>query len=239
MKNILSQLKTVHFSLVLALLLTTTLTAQTTAIGTSKVWGTIEGVAIEGLVQGPSTAKSDLQVACVFEYTEGDIYNTPPALPAQLNGLVHLDDALKGQLTALRKAGKFHGYALETVVLTPAKGTLAAPKLLIIGLGDRNAFTPELMKKVGSVAVREALRLGVENFSFASDLKDAGIDSPTAKVAGYVTEGIFDAYRSELWFKENKLSTFKPLKKVILLAGPAFFEVAGQGINEAISNLKN
>ena len=94
------------------------------------------------------------------------------------------------------------------------------------------------MKQVGSVATREALRLGVSHFSFASDLKDAGIDSPTAKVAGYVTEGIFEAYRSELWFKDQKLTTFKPLKKITLLAGPAFFEVAGQGINEALSNLK-
>lgn len=229
-----------RYAIVAALaLLSVTASAQDkmAAIGTSKVWGTVEGVAVEGLVQGPSAAKSELQVACVFEYTEGDIYNAPPALPAQLNGLVHLDDALNHKLTELRKSGKFSGHALETVLLAPEKGNLAAPKLLLIGLGDRNAFTPELMKQVGSVTLREALRLGVTHFSFASDLKDAGIDSPTAKVAGYVTEGIFEAYRSELWFKGQKLSTFKPLKKVTLLAGPAFFEVAGQGINEALSNL--
>lgn len=233
-----------HFKqafLAIALLLAIgTVSAQekTTAIGTSKIWGTVEGVAVEGLVQGPSAAKSELQVACVFEYTEGDIFNSPPALPAMLNGLVHLDDALNHQLTELRKSGKFSGHALETVLLTPAKGGLGAPKLLLIGLGDRNKFTSELMIQVGSVATREALRLGVSHFSFASDLKDAGIDSPTAKVAGYVTQGIFEAYRSELWFKNQKLTTFKPLKKVTLLAGPAFFEVAGQGINEAILNLK-
>lgn len=228
------------FLAVALLLAIGTVSAQekTTAIGTSKIWGTVEGVAIEGLVQGPSAAKSELQIACVFEYTEGDIFNSPPALPAMLNGLVHLDDALNHQLTELRKSGKFSGHALETVLLTPAKGGLGAPKLLLIGLGDRNKFTSELMIQVGSVATREALRLGVSHFSFASDLKDAGIDSPTAKVAGYVTQGIFEAYRSELWFKNQKLTTFKPLKKVTLLAGPAFFEVAGQGINEAILNLK-
>ncbi|MFP9114457.1 M17 family peptidase N-terminal domain-containing protein [Flavobacterium sp. RHBU_3] len=228
------------FLAVALLLAIGTVSAQekTTAIGTSKIWGTVEGVAVEGLVQGPSAAKSELQVACVFEYTEGDIFNSPPALPAMLNGLVHLDDALNHQLTELRKSGKFSGHALETVLLTPAKGGLGAPKLLLIGLGDRNKFTSELMIQVGSVATREALRLGVSHFSFASDLKDAGIDSPTAKVAGYVTQGIFEAYRSELWFKNQKLTTFKPLKKVTLLAGPAFFEVAGQGINEAILNLK-
>lgn len=46
---------------------------KTTAIGTSTIWGNVDGLAIEGLVQGPSAAASDLQVACVFEYTEGDI----------------------------------------------------------------------------------------------------------------------------------------------------------------------
>lgn len=230
-----------NFATIIALLLvfaTSFAQDKMTAIGISKIWGTVESVAIEGLVQGPSAAKSELQVACVFEYTEGDIFNSPPALPAQLNGLVHLDDALNHQLTELRKAGKFNGHALETVLLTPAKGLLGAPKLLLIGLGDRNKFNAELMKQVGSVATREALRLGVTHFAFASDLKDAGIDSPTAKVAGYVTEGIFEAYRSELWLRAQDLAHFKPLKKVTLLAGPAFFEVAGQGINEAINNLK-
>jgi hypothetical protein len=33
------------------------------------------------------------------------------------------------------------------------------------------------MKEVGSVAMREALKLQVHIVSFASDIKDAGIDS--------------------------------------------------------------
>ncbi len=159
-------------------------------------------------------------------------------MPAALNGLVHLDEALKGQLTELRKTGQFKGRANETLLLTPATGTLGAKKLLLIGLGDRNAFKPEIMKTVGSIATREALRLGVDAFAFASDLKDAGIDSPTALVAEYVVLGAFEAYRSETWLKNKRLSDFKPLKKITLLAGPAFFEVAGQGISKGISELK-
>ncbi len=55
--------------------------AKTTAIGTSKIWGTVDSVAVEGMVQGPSAQISPLQVACVFEYTEGDIFNTPRLCP--------------------------------------------------------------------------------------------------------------------------------------------------------------
>jgi len=210
--------------------------AQTASIGSTTTWGKVDGIAVNGLVQGPSAAEADLQVACVFEYTEGDIFN-PPALPANLNGMVHLDDALKGIITELRKSGKFTGHALETLLITPQKGTLAAKQLLLIGLGDRNKFTPDLMISVGSTAMREALRLGVSNYSFASDIKDAGIDSPTALVATNVVLGTFEAYRTQTYLKDKKLAEYKPLTKVILLAGPAFYTVAGEGIKEAISKL--
>lgn len=226
---------------VLSLLLTGSVAAQqaTTAVGTAKVWGTVDGVAVEGVVQGPSAQVSELQVACVFEYTEGDIFNSPPALPPALNGLVHLDHDIKGLLTEIRKSGKFLGHANETLLINPPKGTIGGKRLLLIGLGDRNKFTPDLMIGIGSVAMREALKLGVTNFAFASDLKDAGIDSPTALVAGNVVKGIFEAYRTQLWLKEKKMAAIKPINKVILLAGPAFFTTAGAGIQEAIATIKN
>lgn len=211
--------------------------AQTAKVGTSKTWGSVDGISMIGLVQGPSSADAQLQVACVFEYTDGDIFNAP-ALPANLNGLVHLDEALKGELTNIRKSGQFLGHSLETILITPPVGSMSAKKILLIGLGDRNKFTADLMISVGEVAAREAMRLGVSNFAFASDLKDAGIDSPTALVAGNVVRGIVHASRSENYLKEHKLSTTKKLEKVYLLAGPAFFETAGTGISEAITEAK-
>jgi len=238
--NILKSSKEVLLLFIMLLVTGNGLLAQTTtAIGTAKVWGTVDGIAIEGVVQGPSAQKSDLQVACVFEYTEGDIFNSPPALPAALNGLVHLDHDTNGLLTEIRKSGKFLGHANETLLITPPKGTIGGKKLLLIGLGDRNKFRPDLMIGVGSVAMREALKLGVGNFAFASDLKDAGIDSPTALVAGNVVKGIFEAYRTQVWLKDKKMVNLKPVSKVILLAGPAFFTTAGEGIQEAIAAIKN
>ncbi len=212
--------------------------AQTASIGSTVTWGRVDGIAVNGLVQGPSAAEADLQVACVFEYTEGDIFN-PPALPANLNGMVHLDDALKGIITELRKSGKFTGHSLETLLITPPKGTLASKQLLLIGLGDRNKFNADIMISVGSTAMREALRLGVSNFSFASDVKDAGIDSPTALVAKNVVLGSFEAYRTQAFLKEKQLAAYKPLSKIILLAGPAYYAVAGEGIKDAITKLNS
>ncbi|MBO6200536.1 MAG: peptidase M17, partial [Chryseobacterium sp.] len=167
---------------------------------------------------------------------DNDIHSAQ-ALPANLNGLVHLDEALKGEFTKIRQSGQFKGHSLETLLITPPAGSMSAKKLLLIGLGDRNNFTPELMTSVAEVATREALRLGVTNFAFASDLKDAGIDSPTALVAGNVVKGIVLANRSEIYLKEHNLSKAKKLEKVYLLAGPSFFEVAGGGIQDAIAEV--
>lgn len=244
MKNILKN--TLSKSLLIVVVVFSTLTfAQTTTanssatpakIGTSKNWGSVDGISMIGLVQGPSSADAQLQVACVFEYTDNDIHSDQ-ALPANLNGLVHLDEALKGEFTKIRQSGQFKGHSLETILISPPKGSMSAKKLLLIGLGDRNKFTPELMTSLGEVAAREAMRLGVSNFAFASDLKDAGIDSPTALVAGNVVKGIVNANRSETYLKEHKLSKTKKLEKVYLLAGPSFFEVAGGGIQTAIAEV--
>jgi len=211
--------------------------ATPATVGISKNWGSVDGISMIGLVQGPSSADAQLQVACVFEYTDNDIHSAQ-ALPANLNGLVHLDDALKGEFTKIRQSGQFKGHSLETLLITPPAGSMSAKKLLLIGLGDRNSFTPDLMTSVGEVAAREAMRLGVTNFAFASDLKDAGIDSPTALVAGNVVKGIVLANRSETYLKEHNLSKTKKLEKVYLLAGPSFFEVAGGGIQSVIAEVK-
>ena len=148
------------------------------AVGTKEILGKVDGINIEVIVQSPSAQETPLQIVCLFEYTEGDIFNSPPALPKELNGMLHVDEAFHGLITELRKTNKFEGKALETLLIIPSANTIPAKKLLIIGLGNRNDFKPEMMRLVGVTGMREALRLGVTSYSHASDLKDAGISSP-------------------------------------------------------------
>ena len=208
------------------------------AIGSATILGKIDNVAIEAKVQSPSHQPTPLQIVCLFEYTEGDIFN-PPALPAAANGMVHVDEAFHGIITELRKSGRFAGHALETLLITPPPGTVPAQKLLLIGLGNRNEFTPELMTKVGRVGMREALRLRVNSYSHASDLKDAGVDSPTGLVAQNVIKGAFQAYEVELFLKSKHLTDFKPLTRVTLLSGPPFYVVSSQAIKQVIRAFPN
>ncbi|MFC0514796.1 M17 family peptidase N-terminal domain-containing protein [Mucilaginibacter angelicae] len=229
-------------SLLLLISASTSLLAQDakpklTAVGTTAVLGKADGITIEGKVQSPSGQATPLQIVCIFEYEEGDL-TSPQALPAAANGLLHVDEALKGLITDLRKSGKFLGHRLETMLLTPPKGSMPAQKLLLIGLGNRKDFTPDLMTDIGRVGMREALRLGVSSYSHASDLKDGGIDSPTGTVAVNVVKGALEAYETEQYLVNKKVTTHKPLTKVTLLAGQAFFTPSGDAIKTYLSSRK-
>jgi hypothetical protein len=209
--------------------------AQTTvalpAVGTHAVRGTTDGIAIEVMVQSPSAEKTPLQVACVFEYTENDIF-APPALPAAANGMVHLDKGLSGIITELRKSGRFAGHAFETLLIDVPSGTIAAQKLLLVGLGDRKKFTPEIMTTVGAIGMREALRLGVSSYAHGSDLKDAGVDSPTALISSNVLKGAIAAYHAQQYLKSKGMAKFKPIKKITLSAGPPFYEITADAVSK-------
>ena len=207
-------------------------------LGTSKTIGKVDGIEIEAKVQSPSGQETPLQIVCLFEYTEGDIFN-PPALPKDLNGMVHVDEALHGLITELRKSGKFSGYRYETLLIDPPANTIPAKKLLLVGLGDRNDFEAAIMETVGRIGMREALRMGITSYSHASDLKDAGIASPTAEVAGLIVKGAMAAYRTQTYLKNNMAAKFLPIIKFTLLTGPAFFEESQKGVLPIIQTFNN
>ena len=214
-----------------------TSTATLPAVGTSEIVGSVDDLKIEIIVQGPSSQETPLQIICLFEYTDGDIFLSPPALPKDLNGLVHIDDAFKGLLTTLRKYHHFDGESLETLLIIPPPNTIPAKKLLMIGMGNRNDFTPDVMESVGITGMREALRLGVASYAHASDIKDAGISSPTAETAGYIVQGAIEGYRTQKYLLEQNASEPLTVKKVSILCGPTYFEDTKTGIKKVISSL--
>ncbi len=91
------------------------------------------------------------------------------------------------------------------------------------------------MTNIGAAALREAWQLQVTGFAFANDLKDAGVDSPTALVAENVAKGMLNAYCAQAYLRDQHLATFRRRTKIILLADPAFFVTAGEGISRAIA----
>lgn len=206
-----------------------------TPVGTTQVLGKVVGLSIGVAVQSPSAEKTPLQIVCLFEYAEGDLTTSPPALPAAANGMIHVDAALKGLITDLRKNGKFAGHALETLLLIPPSGSMPAKRLLLIGLGNRKDFNPDLMTSVGRVGMREALLLGISSYAHASDLKDAGIDSPTETVAVNVVKGALDAYETAKYLNKQQAGPAPSVTRVTLLAGPAFFAPTSEALKNYLA----
>ena len=84
-------------------------------------------IPIRILIQSPAETKTDLQVICLFRSSP---VNT-------LHGsLAETNEKLKGLLDRVRKPELFGGEPGETLLIGPPKGSIAAKKLLIIGLGD-------------------------------------------------------------------------------------------------------
>jgi hypothetical protein len=75
----------------------------------------------------------------LFEYTDVDIFN-PPALPKDLNGMVHVDVAMHGLITAIWKVGKFSGFRYETLLIDPYSNTILAKKFVVGRAGRPKTF---------------------------------------------------------------------------------------------------
>ncbi len=141
------------------------------------------------LAQSPAETKTDLQIICLFRSSPDNTLH---------GSLTETNEKLHGLLDQIRKSSVFGGELGETILLTPADGTLAARKVLIIGLGDSATFTPESMYLVGKIAWREANRLGIAHPFFAPTVLDGGVTKyTTGEVAEQVVLGFRDALASE------------------------------------------
>lgn len=79
-------------------------------------------------------------------------------------GAGRVDWRLCGQLSELLVAGKLNGRCGESVLLQSGRG-LAAPLLIGLGLGARNAFDGEACEALGADAARRALDLGAHSLA--------------------------------------------------------------------------
>jgi hypothetical protein len=86
-----------------------------------------------------------------------------------------LNEKPEGLLDAIRVPDSFRGDLGETIVLVSPRGSLEANKLLIIGLGDSETYTPKRMDLVGSIVFREANRMGIRHPFFALTALDGGV----------------------------------------------------------------
>jgi hypothetical protein len=178
------------------------------------------------LRQSPADTKTDLQIFCLFASSP---VNT-------LHGaLLETNEKLHGLLDSIRKPGLFGGELGETILLTPPQGTLAAKRVLIIGLGDSAAFAPDRMYLVGKIALREANRLGVAHPFFAPTILDGGVTRyTTGQIAEQVVHGFRDALAGEVLLRSGNAAAGTVVEDFTYLAGPKFAADTQGGIDRAL-----
>jgi hypothetical protein len=184
------------------------------------------GMTLTVRMRGPYDADVPLQVVCYFKHKEaGD---------TTLGAAVELDRKLGGVIASLRNRGEFAGDHLETLLLTPPEGTIRPKALLLIGLGDEESISLERMERVGRVALREAMRLGIERVAFAPLIRDQGNSKfGTGDVANAVVRGMLLAQDTEGRLRKEGLSKANAIVEWECEAGPKYFDETVSAVRKA------
>jgi len=184
-------------------------------------------IATRVLVQSPAETYTDLQIICLFQSVPENAFH---------GSLVETNGQLKGLLDKIRSPALFRGELGETILIVPPPGSLPARKLLVIGLGDSQTFTPQRLDLVGSIAYNESTRLGVAHPFFAPTLLDGGVSRySTAEASEKFITGFLRAARTENILEAAGASKGPVIQDLAYLAGPTHATDTQRGIEKALT----
>lgn len=220
--------KLLFSTLAVALLIATASAADSSAAPKENVFATKPlGIQWSIKMVGPYMEAADLQIICLFKHkASGDTYN---------GAAKETDTHLGGLLSALRNRGEFVGELGETVLFTPAKGSIPAKRFMVIGLGDEKDLSLDSLQLVGRIAAREAVRLKAKHVAWAPVIRDQG-NSTIDVGAGDRTfaEQFISAYDTEKRLQAQKLAPEFSIETVVIEAGPSYFDGAVKQVGEGI-----
>jgi len=191
-------------------------------------FGNYRGVALDVAVWDAVGAEVDLSCACMFTREIG---------PGPTGGLEHLDQALSGALLGLRRDGIFRGDFLETLMLAPAS-RIRGGALLIVGLGDPDAWKAPMMSRVTRYIVAATNSRGLASAGIAPSLLDSGL--PAARTGGgsvAMLDGVVTAIDAAHHLAEIGLAPPPSLTAWTFGAGSAHAEEAADGFRNRLSGL--
>jgi leucyl aminopeptidase len=148
-----------------------------------------------------------LAVAAFAEPSGSDTETSTPTPPVLTEGASAIGTALDLDLAAELVAVGFDGKAGSSVRV-PTRGQLAAPAVLVVGLGERSEATARHLRRAGAAAAQAASRLETLatdlHLALGGDQADAApADVGQADAAQAVTEGLllgsyrFAGYKSD------------------------------------------
>ncbi len=101
----------------------------------------------------------------------------------------HLNRACDGALEAVCRDEDFRGAPGQTVVFN-APGSLRARRILVVGLGERERYDAEAVRRMAGAASRVARQVGATTMGVVLTVRDApGPDSNALELVEAITEG--------------------------------------------------
>ncbi|WP_063724996.1 M17 family peptidase N-terminal domain-containing protein [Cystobacter fuscus] len=176
---------------------------------------------------GPVTQVTDLQILCVLKHD--------PAGDQYIEAMQDFNAKQGGLLSSLRERGEFVGELGETFLYTPPPRSITPKRVLLIGVGEAKDVSLDKLRLVGRIALREAVRLGAKNVSFAPTLRDQGstvIDVGEGDAA--VVEQMLLAYDTEKRLQQQGLAPKFNLSSWVIEAGPKYFEGVTTHVEDAV-----
>ena len=190
--------------------------ATTPAVGSQQSVTTAHGLTVTVRMISPTAQEADLQIICLFKHKpDGDTY---------LEALKDFDDKLGGMLTALRTRGEFVGELGETISFYAPPKSIAAKRVLVIGLGEEASLSLHTLEIVGRVALRETVRLEAQHVAFAPTIRDQGNATIDVGEGGRaVAENVVLAYDTEKRLQAEGLSPQFDVTEWLIEAGPTYY----------------
>ncbi len=183
--------------------------------------GSFHGVEFDVVAWGPREAEVDLSFACMFEHE---------AAGASLGGgMLSLDESLDRLLTRMRTRGAFKAQQLETLHLASLPDRLAPKSIMVIGLGNPEALTGDLLERATGMAIAEAIRLKVQTVAFAPNLLDAGLANIAGMhIASSMLTGVFNALTTATFLAEAGFSETPSIRRWSFDSGVAHIDAAAK-----------
>jgi Cytosol aminopeptidase family, N-terminal domain len=183
---------------------------------------------IDVRAQSPAETTTELQVICLFQSSPENTLH---------GSLLELNEKLNGLIERVRKPELFRGELGETLVIAPPPGnSLGAKRLLIIGLGESQSFSPQRMQFVGEILYMETSRVGVAHPFFAPTVLDGGVGKfTTGEVAEQVIGGFLRAAAIDKVLGDANASSGRGVTGLTYLAGLQNVSGTSAGIEKAIA----
>ena len=198
-----------------------------TAKTPEKHFETPAGIDLSVKQIGPVTQTTDLQIICLLKHD--------PAGDKYIEAMQDFNDKQGGLLSSLRERGEFVGELGETFLYTPPARSITPKRVLLIGIGEAKDLSLDRLRLAGRIALREAVRLGARNVSFAPTLRDQGSDViDVGEGDGAVVEQVLLAYDTEKRLQQQGLAPKFSLSSWVIEAGPKYFDGANTQVGEAI-----